>query len=52
MTEEKGKQPDYTNRQEGAAAWFNTDKNGNPYLSVKLPLNLGVVNLFQNTKEE
>lgn len=41
-----GDVPVLANNQEGAAAWVNTDKNGQPYLSVRLPLGLGSVNLF------
>lgn len=46
------KKPFLVNRDEGVAAWVNTDKNGNAYLSVKLPLNLGCVNLFANTTQD
>lgn len=44
--------PFLVNRDEGVAAWVNTDKNGNAYLSVKLPLGLGYVNLFANTLQD
>lgn len=44
-----GNQPLFTNDDEGAAAWLHTDKNGNAYLSIKLPLGLGSLNLFPAT---
>jgi len=46
MEENKpGKSPDYKN--EGVAIWVNQDKNGNPYLSVKI-LGSITVNCFKN----
>ncbi len=43
---ERKKLPILDNDSEGAAAWLHRDKNGNAYLSVKLPLGLGSLNLF------
>lgn len=40
------KRPILENNNDGAAAWLHTDKNGNAYFSVKLPLGLGSLNLF------
>jgi len=48
--EEKKEQPALVNRNEGAAAWWMKDKNGNEFLSVKLPLGLHV-NLFPNERD-
>jgi len=46
MTEEKenkSRSPDYTNLENGLSVWVNEDKNGNPYLLVRvLGLNLPV----------
>jgi len=47
--ESKNKPPVLVNRDDGAAAWLNTDKNDNVYVSVKLPLGLGTLNLFPRT---
>lgn len=44
--EKRGKRPILENSSQGAAAWLHHDKNGNAYLSVKLPLGLGNLNLF------
>lgn len=38
--------PILENDSEGAAAWLHRDRNGNAYLSVKLPLGLGSLNMF------
>lgn len=38
--------PLLTNDSEGAAAWLNTDKNGDAYLSISLPLGIGNLQLF------
>ena len=44
--------PDYRNIQCGIAIWENEDKNGNPYLSVHIPL-LGIKeNCFPANKQE
>lgn len=40
------KRPFLENRSEGSAAWLNKDKNGNAYISIRLPLGLGSLNLF------
>lgn len=40
------KLPILENNSDGAAAWLHRDKNGNAYISVKLPLGLGSLNLF------
>lgn len=47
MAEEnkKGRAPDFVAR-EGVMIWKNTDRNGNPYLSVKIPLLNISVNCF------
>ena len=46
MEENKpGRTPDY--KGEGIAIWVNQDKNGNPYLSVKI-LGAITVNCFKN----
>lgn len=34
--------PVLTNGEEGAAAWLETDKNGNTYLSISLPFGLSL----------
>lgn len=47
--DDTGKQhnrPILENDSQGAAAWLHEDKNGNAYLSVRLPLGLGSLNLF------
>jgi len=44
--EGSGDVPIFANGDEAVAAWANEDKNGNYYLSVRLPLGLGTVNLF------
>ncbi len=44
--EREHKRPVLENNSEGAAAWLHTDKNGNAYLSIRLPLGLGSLNLF------
>lgn len=46
-----GRRPVLTNDNEGSAAWMNTDKNGNAYVSVRLPLGLGSLNLFPASDE-
>lgn len=38
--------PILDNNSQGAAAWLHEDKNGDAYLSVRLPLGLGNLNLF------
>lgn len=43
--------PLLTNDSEGAAAWLNTDKNGDAYLSISLPLGLGNLQLFPRDDE-
>lgn len=43
--------PLFTNDSEGAAAWLNTDKNGDAYLSISLPLGLGNLQLFPRDDE-
>lgn len=47
----RSKKPVLSNNQEGVAAWLDTDKNGNTYLSLKLPLGLGHVNIFPQGEE-
>jgi len=44
--QETGDRPVFQNRDEGVAVWLNTDKNGDGYLSIRLPLGLGYVNVF------
>ncbi len=44
--ERKHKRPVLENNSHGAAAWLHKDKNGNAYLSIRLPLGLGNLNLF------
>lgn len=48
-TKGKKRLPILENDSEGAAAWLHRDKNGNAYLSVKLPLGLGSLNLFPSS---
>ena len=49
--EKKGRMPDFSSR-DGVMIWENKDKNGKPYLSVKIPL-MGVsVNCFSTKKDE
>jgi len=50
--EEKHEKPDFVNNQEGVAVWEKEDKNGNEFLSVSLPLDLGNVNVFPNRDKE
>lgn len=45
-TQTRHKRPILENNNDGAAAWLHRDKNGNAYLSIKLPLGLGSLNLF------
>lgn len=44
--EQQHKRPVLENNSHGAAAWLHKDKNGNSYLSIRLPLGLGSLNLF------
>lgn len=44
--ERKHRRPVLENNSEGSAAWLHKDKNGNAYLSIRLPLGLGSLNLF------
>lgn len=47
---EGGRSPDFV-AKEGLAVWTNQDKNGNPYLSIKIPV-LGInINAFQLKKD-
>jgi len=43
---DNGNKPILENAGQGAVAFLNRDKNGDAYISVKLPLGLGGVNLF------
>lgn len=43
--------PVLENPGQGAVAFLNRDKNGDAYISVKLPLGLGGVNLFPASGE-
>ncbi|MFB6077267.1 MAG: hypothetical protein ABEK12_04010 [Candidatus Nanohaloarchaea archaeon] len=43
---DRSKMPVLENDSEGAAAWLNTDRNGNAYFRVRLPLGLGSLSLF------
>ncbi|MDY6777796.1 MAG: hypothetical protein SVU32_03960 [Candidatus Nanohaloarchaea archaeon] len=49
--ESEHEKPFLENGREGAAAWLNKDKNGNAYISVRLPLNLGSLNLFPTNEK-
>lgn len=42
----QGRRPDFIAR-EGVSVWTNEDKNGKPYLSVKIPLLNINVNAFK-----
>jgi uncharacterized protein (DUF736 family) len=44
QNEKTGRKPDYRGQMD-VAAWLNTDKNGNAFLSVRLA---NSVNLFKN----
>jgi uncharacterized protein (DUF736 family) len=47
-----GRAPDFQNGQFGISVWTNQDKNGNPYLSIKIPA-LGVdEHVFPTFKKE
>jgi hypothetical protein len=47
-TETKDKKPDY--KGDGIAVWVNKDKNGKPYLSVKL-VGHTAINAWLNDKD-
>ena len=49
-SESSGDVPIFANGDQAVAVWANEDKNGDFYLSVKLPLGLGSVNVF--TRDE
>lgn len=49
-TKKKGKRPKYTSN-EGVMIWENKDKNGNIYLSVRIPLLNISVNCFEWKQE-
>lgn len=40
--------PLFQNRSQGVTLWADEDKNGNMFLRVSLPLNLGNVSVFVN----
>lgn len=42
---EKGNKPDF--KSDGIAVWVNEDKNGKPYLSVKI-VGHNAMNVFKN----
>jgi len=46
-----GRRPDFTAR-EGVSVWTNQDKNGNPYLSIHIPLLNIRVNCFKTKESE
>lgn len=52
MAEQKGRQPDYVNREQGAAAWVNLDKNGKKYLAVQILGGQLKFNLFTNEPKD
>lgn len=45
-SESSGDVPIFANGDQAVAVWANEDKNGDYYLSVRLPLGLATVNLF------
>ena len=46
-----GRMPDFSSR-DGVAVWTNQDKNGKPYLTIKIAL-LGIsVNAFSTEKQK
>ena len=49
--DKKGRMPDFSSR-DGVQIWTNQDKNGKPYLSVKIPILNINVNCFSTKKEE
>ena len=49
--DKKGRMPDFSSR-DGVQVWTNQDKNGKPYLSVKIPILKINVNCFSTKKEE
>ncbi len=47
-SESGAKPPLFHNRNQGVTLWAETDKNGNTFLRVNLPLNLGSIPVFVN----
>lgn len=51
QTEVKGNKPDFKGRLE-AAAWFNTDSDGKPYLSIVLGNRIKLVKNEQKLEDQ
>ena len=49
--DDRSKRPVLSNNKQGVAAWLETDKNGNAYISLKLPLGLEYVNVFPSDED-